>query len=138
MKNLALSLILGLSVPIAAQNPFGEKPKPVQAPPEEIHTKLEDMPRFPGGAEAMQKYLGEQISMPRVMRGVCNSRRLIAGFVVEKDGTLSQIAIIKSINGCPDFDFEVIRVIRNMPKWVPGKLNGQNVRCFYRMPVYIG
>lgn len=95
------------------------------------------MPYFPGGPEAMQKYLEEHIVHPAVMRGVCSGRRLIVGFVVEKDGSLSQIDIVKSINGCPDFDFDVIRVVKNMPRWIPGKLEGHYVRCFYKMPVYI-
>ena len=137
MKCFALVALLGLSTPLAAQNPFGPKPEPVRVAPEEIHTKLEEMPRFPGGPEAMQKYLEEHISHPAVMREVCVSHRLVAGFVVEKDGSLSQVDIVKGIDGCPDFDFEVMRIIKNMPKWIPGKLDGHYVRCFYRMPVYI-
>ena len=138
MKHFALLLVFFLSMSVAAQNPFGERPKPKPATPEEIHDKLEEMPLFPGGPEAMQKYLEEHISQPAVMRGVCSSRKLIAGFVVEKDGSLSKIDIIKSINGCPDFDYDVLRVIKAMTKWKPGKLNGRYVRCYYKMPIYIG
>jgi protein TonB len=132
-----LSLLVVLSFPLAAQNPFGPKPEPVRAIPEEIHEELEEMPVFPGGPSAMQKYLEEHIVRPDQMREICSGTRLIAGFVVEKDGSLSQISIIKSINGCPDFDFEVLRVIKNMPKWEPGKFNGRWARCYYKMPVYI-
>lgn len=137
MKRCVLLLSLFFSLSVAAQNPFGERPKPVAVKAEEIHDKLEIMPQFPGGPESMQKYLEEHVSHPTVMRGVCSGRKLIAGFVVEKDGSLSQVDIIKSINGCPDFDYEVLRVIKNMPKWTPGRLNGYNVRCYYKMPVYI-
>lgn len=137
MKCFALSALLLLSMPLAAQNPFGPKPAPVRVVPEMIHDDLEEMPLFPGGPQVMQKYLEEHIVRPSVMREICSARRLIAGFVVEKDGSLSQITIVKSINGCPDFDFEVLRVIKNMPKWNPGKLNGRWVRCYYKMPVYI-
>ncbi len=95
------------------------------------------MPQFPGGPEAMQKYLDEHMSHPKMMRGVCSARKLVVGFVVEKDGSLTQVDIIKSINGCPDFDYDVLRVVKNMPKWFPGRLKGHYVRCYYKMPVYI-
>jgi len=137
MKSFALLVLLAVSTPLVAQNPFGPKPKPVRVIPDEIHTQFDEMPEFPGGSEVMQKYLEEHITRPTVMRGICSSRKLIAGFVVEKDGSLSQIDIIRTINGCPDFDFEVMRVIKNMPKWSPGKINGRWVRCYYKMPVYI-
>lgn len=140
MKYPVLLLLSVLFLHLPAQNPFGEKKLPVTtiAPPEEIHNDLDEMPQFPGGPEAMQKYIEDHISHPAAMRGACTGHKLIAGFVVEKDGSLSRIDIIKSINGCPDFDFDVMRVIKTMPKWIPGKLKGQNVRCFYKMPVYIG
>ncbi|MBL7933441.1 MAG: energy transducer TonB [Bacteroidia bacterium] len=138
MKQRVLYLLLVASLPLAAQYPFSAKPAPPPPPPEQIYDNLEEMPEFPGGPEAMQQYLDEHISRPAVMRGICSSSRLIAGFVVEKDGSISQIDIVKSINGCPDFDYDVIKAIRNMPKWKPGKLNGKKVRAFYKMPVYIG
>lgn len=138
MKRLLFLALLCISLPLAAQYPFSPKPQPPPAPPEEIFEKLDEMPEFPGGPEAMQQYLEEHISRPAVMRGVCSARRLIAGFVVEKDGSITQIDIVKSINGCPDFDYDVIKAIKNMPKWRPGKLNGKRVRAFYKIPVYIG
>lgn len=85
----------------------------------------------------MQKYLSDHLSHPASMRGACSSRKLVASFVVNEDGSICQVEILKSINGCPDFDYEVIMAIKNMPKWIPGKLDGQNVRCYYKMPVYI-
>lgn len=137
MKHFTLLVLWSLTFSMAAQSPFGPKPEPVRIAPEIIHDDLEEMPLFPGGTSAMQKYLEEHIVRPPQMREICSGTRLTAGFVVEKDGSLSQISIVKSVNGCPDFDFEVLRVIKNMPKWEPGKLNGRWVRCYYKMPVYI-
>ena len=137
MKVFTLFLFYLLTVSVSAQNPFEIKPKPV-LPPEEIHSEFDELPEFPGGPEAMQLYLEEHLPMPAVMRGVCSSRKLIVGFVVEKNGTLSQISIVKSINGCPDFDYDVLRAIKNMPKWTPGKIKRKYVRCYYKLPVYIG
>lgn len=70
MKPFALLLLLLFSLPVAAQSPFGEKPKPVVVKAEEIYDKLEIMPQFPGGPENMQKYLEDHVSHPTVMRGV--------------------------------------------------------------------
>jgi len=137
MKRFILLLLSVLALSLDAQNPFGPKPEPVRLPPEEIHDKFDERPEFPGGPEAMQKYLEDKISQPAVMRGICSGRKLVVGFVVEKDGSLSQIDIVKSIEGCPDFDFEVLKTVKNMPKWNPGKINGRWVRCYYKMPVYI-
>lgn len=137
MKRFVLPILLIFFLSLAAQNPFPVKPKPAPAPPEEIYKELEVMPQFPGGPEAMQKYLDEHMSHPKMMRGVCSARKLVVGFVVEKDGSLTQVDIIKSINGCPDFDYDVLRVVKNMPKWFPGRLKGHYVRCYYKMPVYI-
>ncbi|WP_317896885.1 energy transducer TonB [Aurantibacillus circumpalustris] len=138
MKHVAIFIFLSFSLLTAAQNPFGEKPKPKPAQQEEIHSDIEKMPQFPGGPEAMQKYLEDNLAQPAVIRGICSSRKLIIAFVVEKDGSLSQVDIVKSIEGCPDFDFDVLRVVKNMPKWDPGFLNGYQVRCYYKMPIYIG
>jgi len=137
MKRITLVLAVWLTAPLCAQNPFevAPKPKPV---PEEIHHTFDELPEFPGGPEAMQRYLEERLAMPSVMRGVCASRKLVVGFVVEKDGSLSHIEIFKSINGCPDFDYDVLRAIKAMPKWLPGKIKRRYVRCYYKLPVYIG
>ncbi len=137
MNYFALILVLFLSITASAQSPFTVKPKPAAAPPEEIHDKVDEPPQFPGGPEAMQKYLEEHMARPAEVRGVCNGRKLVAGFVVEKDGSLSRIDIVKSIEGCPDFEFDVLRIIKSMPKWAPAKINGRWVRCYYKMPVYI-
>ena len=136
MKYLVLVLLFTLSMPLASQT-LSVKPQPAPVR-EEIYNDLEEMPVFPGGPQAMQEYIDEHLAKPSKLRGVCRSRRLIAGFVVEKDGSLSKVDIIKSIDGCPDFDFDVIRVIRSMPRWIPGKIKGRNVRCYYKMPVYVG
>ncbi len=137
MKTIALILAVWLSAPLCAQNPFEVVPKPKPVP-EEIHSTFDEVPMFPGGPEAMQKYLTEHLAYPSVMRGVCSSRKLVVGFVVEKDGSLSHIEIIKSINGCPDFDYDVLRVVKHMPKWTPGMIKRHYVRCYYKLPVYIG
>lgn len=137
MKGLILGLLIVISFGLSSQNPFEVLPKPKPVP-EEIHYTFDETPLFPEGPEAMQKYLQERLSNPSVMRGVCSSRKLVVGFVVEKDGSLSHVEIIKGINGCPDFDYDVIRAVKSMPKWRPGLIKRHYVRCYYKMPVYVG
>ena len=105
-----------------------EKPKE-----EEIFTAVEQNPEFPGGQSAMYKFLGENIKYPAAAQRANVSGRVFVKFVVEKDGSIGNVEVMKGIGfGC---DEEAIRVIKSMPKWNPGRQNGKNVRVFYNMPV---
>lgn len=104
--------------------------KPVE---EEIFTAVEQQPDFPGGQSAMYKFLGENIKYPAAAQRANVSGRVFVKFVVEKDGSIGAVEVLKGIGfGC---DEEAIRVIKSMPKWNPGRQNGKNVRVFYNMPV---
>jgi periplasmic protein TonB len=105
-----------------------EKPKE-----EEIFTAVEQNPEFPGGTSEMYKYLGQNIKYPAAAQRANVSGRVFVKFVVEKDGSIGKVEVLKGIGfGC---DEEAIRVIKSMPKWNPGRQNGKNVRVFYNMPV---
>ncbi|MFN8430193.1 MAG: TonB family protein [Spirosomataceae bacterium] len=104
--------------------------KPVE---EEIFTAVEQQPDFPGGTTAMYKFLGDNIKYPAAAQRANVSGRVFVKFVVEKDGSIGAVEVLKGIGfGC---DEEAIRVIKSMPKWNPGRQNGKNVRVFYNMPV---
>jgi protein TonB len=104
--------------------------KPVE---EEIFTAVEQNPEFPGGQSAMYKFLGDNIKYPAAAQRANVSGRVFVKFVVEKDGSIGNVEVLKGIGfGC---DEEAIRVIKSMPKWNPGRQNGKNVRVFYNMPV---
>lgn len=105
-----------------------EKPKE-----EEIFTAVQQNPEFPGGQSAMYKFLGENIKYPAAAQRANVAGRVFVKFVVEKDGSIGNVEVMKGIGfGC---DEEAIRVIKSMPKWNPGRQNGKNVRVFYNMPV---
>jgi protein TonB len=105
-----------------------EKPKE-----EEIFTAVEQNPEFPGGISEMYKFLGNNIKYPAAAQRANVSGRVFMKFVVEKDGSIGNVEVLKGIGfGC---DEEAIRVIKSMPKWNPGRQNGKNVRVFYQMPV---
>ena len=84
-------------------------------------------PSFPGGQEALFQYLKENVQWPDTES--CVQGRTIVSFVVETDGSLSDIKVVKSLD--PLFDKEAIRIVKSMPKWIPGTQNGQVVRIKY-------
>lgn len=97
---------------------------------ENVYEVVEQMPSFPGGQEALMTYINNNIKYPDE---VCGQGRVIVSFVVEKDGSITNATIRRSVD--PAFDREALRVISSMPKWIPGKNNGRNVRVRFNVPV---
>lgn len=94
---------------------------------------IEEMASFPGGSAALMQYIAQNLRYPNI-QGDCNIQgRVIVGFTVNEDGTLSDIKVMKSIS--PTFDEEAIRVVKSMPKWNPAKRNGKAVKTKYTVPV---
>lgn len=94
---------------------------------------VEVMPQFPGGPSALSEYLSQNIHYPVVAEENGVQGRVFVSFVVEKDGSLSQLKVAKGVD--LSLDKEALRVVRSMPKWIPGKANGKAVRVKYTMPV---
>jgi periplasmic protein TonB len=95
-------------------------------------TYAEVMPEFPGGINALIKFLKHNLTTPRDLEENEEANVLVR-FVVNLDGSLSGFAVTKS--GGSDFDKEVLRVLGKMPKWVPGRTHGENVSVYYTVPV---
>ena len=104
--------------------------EPVQG---DVFDVVEEMPQYPGGPQALFKFLGENVHYPAEAEKAGIQGRVIATFVVEKDGSISQPTIVKSVD--PLLDAEAIRVISAMPNWIPGKQNGKVVRVKYTVPL---
>jgi len=100
---------------------------------EKIFLVVEQMPSFPGGEAKMYGYIGKNIEYPRIAKESGISGRVFVTFVVEKDGTVTDVQILRGIGG--GCDEEAVRVIKSMPKWKPGKQRGKPVRVQYRMPI---
>jgi len=98
-----------------------------------IYEEADIMPSFPGGREAMEKYLNDNIKYPKQARENDVQGRVVVSFVVERDGTLSNIRVVRSVD--PLLDKEANRVISSMPRWKPGKKDGNEVRVRYKLPV---
>ena len=94
---------------------------------------VEMMPSFPGGPSALLNYLNANIKYPVVAEENGIQGRVICTFIVERDGSISNITVAHSVD--PSLDMEAIRVIRNMPKWTPGLQDGAPVRVKYTVPV---
>ena len=112
---------------------------PVEAPEEEeeeevIFVVVESMPEFPGGQQALFKYINENVKYPVIAQENGIQGRVICQFVVNKDGSIVDIEVVRS-GGDPSLDKEAIRVIKSMPKWKPGKQRGKPVRVKFTLPV---
>ncbi len=112
-------------------------PPPPPAPKPEVSTKVfdvvEEMPSFPGGQGALMAFLSSNIKYPVVAQENGVQGRVIVGFVVERDGSISDVKVMRSVD--PSLDREAQRVVKAMPKWKPGKQNGSAVRVKYTVPV---
>ena len=109
--------------------------EPVKPKEEEstVFEYVEQMPSFPGGDAALMQYLSKNIKYPPVAEEMGIQGRVICSFVVERDGSVSDIRIKRSVD--PSLDKEAMRVVSAMPKWIPGRQNGQMVRVKYTLPV---
>lgn len=99
----------------------------------EIFTIVEEMPEFPGGMNKLAEYLGKNIKYPQMARESGIQGRVFVQFVVEPDGSVSNVAVMRSLGG--GCDEEAIRVVKSMPKWKAGKQRGKPVRVSYILPV---
>lgn len=98
-----------------------------------IFTVVEQMPMFPGGDAALMGYLRDNIKYPTVAAENGVQGRVVVGFVVERDGSITDVNILRGVD--PSLDREAMRVVKSMPKWTPGKQNGSAVRVKYQVPV---
>ena len=112
---------------------------PVEAPVEEeeeevVFVVVETMPEFPGGQQALFKYLSENVKYPVIAQENGIQGRVICQFVVNKDGSIVEVEVVR-FGGDASLDKEAVRVIKSMPKWKPGKQRGKAVRVKYTVPV---
>ena len=99
----------------------------------DVFDKVDEVPQFPGGMAGMMQYLSSNIRYPEDAREAGTQGRVIVSFIVEKDGSISNAKVAKPTYS--SLDEEALRVISTMPKWTPGKQNGEAVRVKYSVPV---
>ncbi len=107
-----------------------EKPKEVK---EEVFRSVEQMPQFPGGEAALMKYLQSHINYPPMAAENNVQGRVVVQFVVDKTGKVGEVKVVRSVD--KDLDKEAVRVCKSLPKFTPGRQNGQAVSVWYTLPV---
>ena len=106
--------------------------KPVEKK-EEIFKSVEQMPQFPGGEQALMKYLSSHINYPPMAAENNVQGKVIVQFVVDKTGKVGEVKVVRSVD--KDLDKEAVRVCKSLPKFTPGRQNGQPVSVWYTLPV---
>ena len=101
---------------------------------QEIFQIVEEMPSFPGGESKLMEFVAKNIKYPQIARETGIQGRVFVGFVVEPDGSISNVKLLRGIGG--GCDEEAMRVIKSLPKWKPGKQRGKAVRVSYQIPVF--
>jgi len=133
MKKHILFLLFGLFVSFLGNAQTDSISKTVSKDTSKVFLVVEGMPEFPGGMEAYMQWISSALKYPKSAKKNNVQGRVFASFVVEKDGSISDLQIVKSVDEI--LSKEAIRVLKTMPKWKAGTQNGENVRVKYTLPL---
>lgn len=128
MKKLVFIALLSL---IGMINAFAQQETTTTA--EKVFDQVDEMPSFPGGKDAMMEFLSKNIKYPVVAEENGIQGRVLVKVVVKKDGTIDSPIVVKGVD--PSLNKEAIRVVKTMPKWIPGKQKGEPVNVSFTVPV---
>ena len=123
---LSLMALFGLTTVSAQKTVVAQKTQ-------KVFDVVEQMPEYPGGIQALFEYLSQNVKYPSDAENQKVEGRVIATFIVETDGTINNVEVVKPV--FPSLDAEAIRVLSGMPKWTPGKQSGKEVRVKYTVPI---
>ena len=123
---MSLMAMLGLTTVNAQKTVVAEKNQ-------QVFDVVEQMPEYPGGFQALFEYLGQNVKYPEDAEKQKIEGRVLANFVVETDGSISNVEVIKP--AFPSLDAEAVRVLSAMPKWTPGMQSGKVVRVKFTVPI---
>lgn len=98
-----------------------------------IFGTAEEMPSFPGGEKALMQYIKDNTYYPEEMCEGAAQGRVMVGFVINEDGSISDVKVLRSLT--PECDEVAVKIVKGMPKWNPGKQNGKAVKTKYTVPV---
>jgi len=107
----------------------------VEEKKDEIFTVVEQMPEFPGGIDAMYKFINKNIQYPQIERENNVQGKVFVTFVVDKSGNINDVKVLRGVAGGPNLEKEAIRVIKMFPQWKPGRQNGRDVPVQYNLPI---
>ncbi len=112
-----------------------EKTAVVEPVSDEIFLAVEQPPTFPGGEGELYKYLQKNLVYPQMENEAGISGTCYVGFVIEKDGSVTGVTLLRGVTGGPACNKEALRVVKSMPAWKAGKQNGRAVRVQYSVPI---
>lgn len=98
-----------------------------------VYDCVEQMPFFPGGSQKLKEFIEENLRYPKELEETCVQGRVIVRFIVERNGKLSNVKVVKSVH--PALDKEALRIVKLMPRWIPGRQNGITVRVKFYIPI---
>lgn len=144
-EKIEFPFIVKSNKPIVTQDGHGDE-KEVVGPltptveekkndPDEVYQFAEEMPEFPGGQDALYKYIQQHIKYPEIERESGISGKVFVQFTIDTDGSIINVKILKGVAGGTGLDKEALRVIKSMPKWTPGKMNGKPVKVVMNLPI---
>ena len=107
--------------------------KPPKADPDQVFFSVEQMPQFPGGDAALIQYVQTHINYPPMAAENNIFGKVVVQFVVKKDGSIGEVKVSRSVD--KDLDKEAVRLVKSLPKFTPGRQNGQAVNVWYTLPV---
>ena len=120
--NRLLSIIIVLFAGIAVATAVGQ---------DQVFRSVEHMPQFPGGEAALMKYIDSHLQEPQTQEKITGN--VVLQFIVQSDGSIDEVKVVRSLH--PDYDKEAVRVVKSLPKFSPGRQNGQVVAVWYTVPV---
>ena len=98
-----------------------------------VYDVVDQMPQFPGGHEKLKEFIEKNKRYPKSLQDCGIQGRVVVTFVVKKTGRISHAKVVRGVD--PASDKEALRVVRKMPRWIPGKMGGKNVNVRYTIPV---
>lgn len=101
----------------------------------EVFTVVESVAEFPGGVFAMQKFLMNNIQLPEIVQKNEVSGKVFLKFIVDENGAITNVELLKKLIDCPECDEEAIRLVKSMPQWKPALMQGWPVKCYFNLPI---
>ena len=132
---VSLFIVLACNEPemMAQTQTFTIPYRPDYVDEDRVYDVVDQMPQFPGGFEKLKEFIEKNRRYPKSLQDRGIQGRVVVTFVVEKTGKISHAKVVRGVD--PALDKEALRVVRKMPRWIPGKLYGKNVDVNYTMPV---
>lgn len=111
------------------------EPEPMPMKQDVVYEIVDEPAEYPGGREAMSEYLKKNLMYPAIAKENGIQGKCYLRFVVNTDGSISDVRVLRGVTDCPECDKEATRTVKNMPNWKPGRMNGKDVKMYFTLPI---